>query len=1122
LDKARDAVPVEGLNGASKGLFLAHLQASMRGPILVLTADQIGGEALLGDIRYFARHEKIQCSPGFFPSWELLPYECLSPLREISGERLDILRRLSEGGASLLIAPVEAVMQYVLPRAVLRKTIFTISKGDTLERDVVEACLADCGYERNALVEERGQFSVRGDILDIFVPAADNPARVEFFGDEVESLRFFDIASQISAGHLDKLTVMPVREIALNRELIERGIANMTARADACGVDRFRLQEWADKIRGLGGDFSGIEMLAPYFYSERETLFDYLPDNALIVLDEDETVLARAEKHRDLVLSEYERARERGDPAPAPEDFYVSMERLRAALAAKKRLSLNSLRIADGNDAVRFEVGPIPPVMGRFDDFAAHARKWSEADWRVTVVAPTKGHVSRVHELLDRGETRLDVDQGRISGGFLFPAIGKVFVAEHEIFGRSHKHRYRRKPKSQSFQRGFKDLRPGDYLVHIDYGIGKYVRARELETGVGGGEFLEILYADDEKLYIPMDGLAYIQKYLGASDTPPPLDKLGGVSWKRQKNRIKESIREMAEDLLKLYARREMAEGYRFTSHPVWLQEFADSFEFVETEDQMRAIEEVMKDLEREKPMDRLICGDVGFGKTEVAMRAAFKVVLDKKQVAVIVPTTILAQQHLNTFKERFREYPVSIDMVNRFRTPRQQRETLEKLKNGKLDIIIGTHRLLSHDVRFADLGLIVIDEEQRFGVKHKEKLKQLRTTVDILTLSATPIPRTLHFSLMGIRDLSVIETPPDDRLAIKTYVRKFDEGVVREAIMREMERGGQVYFVHNKVHSIHSMAEMLRKIVPEIKLGIAHGQLPEHRLEEVMRQFIEKDIDLLLCTSIIESGLDIPSANTIIVNRADQFGLSQLYQLRGRVGRYKHQAYAYLLIPGAMVVSEEARKRLSAIEEMTELGAGFQLASRDLEIRGAGNMLGSQQSGHISAVGFDLYCKLIEETVKEMKGEKIDRKIETEVDLQVKGFIPKNYIPDLNQRLEIYRRAYLADELEHLAAIEDELRDRYGDIPEPAEKILRVLEIKILCGRLHISRIVLKDDVVGMAIEPSTPMDSAAIARLVDGNMRLESECRITVRTARRGWRDDLGTAKRYLLKMAGACHAS
>ncbi|MFQ5445102.1 MAG: transcription-repair coupling factor, partial [Nitrospinales bacterium] len=533
------------------------------------------------------------------------------------------------------------------------------------------------------------------------------------------------------------------------------------------------------------------------------------------------------------------------------------------------------------------------------------------------------------------------------------------------------------------------------------------------------------------------------------------------VSWKRQKKKVKEALHEMAEELLKLYAAREISKGVAYSAHPVLMQEFADSFEYVETEDQFKAIEEVYENLENEKPMDRLICGDVGFGKTEVAMRAAFKVVLDKKQVAILVPTTILAQQHLNTFQERFRHYPVNIDMVSRFRSPKEQKKTLEKLKQGQVDIVIGTHRLLSQDVKFADLGLIIIDEEQRFGVKHKEKLKKLRATVDILTLTATPIPRTLHFSLMGVRDLSVIETPPCDRLAIKTYVRKFDETVIREAILRELDRGGQIYFVHNKVKSIHSMAQLIQNILPQVRIGIAHGQMPEKSLENVMKKFIDHEIDLLMCTSIIESGLDIPAANTIIINRADQFGLAQLYQLRGRVGRYKHQAFAYLMVPGMMAITPEARKRIAAIEELSELGAGFQLAARDMEIRGTGNLLGHNQSGHINAIGFDLYCKLIEDTVKEIKGEKVETRIEPEIDLQTKGYIPKDYIPDLNQRLEIYRRLHLMSDMESMKAIEDEMVDRFGRPPEPVEKLLLLLEIKILCQKLHISKARIQKDEV-------------------------------------------------------------
>jgi len=1124
LGKREDAAPpvcVEGLTGSSRALFLANLCRAASSPILVLTAGQNAGESLLGDMRYFIRHEKFKFSPRFFPSWELLPYEDLSPLREISGERLNILNRLSRGQCPLLVAPVEAVLQYIMPRKALETFLFTIQKGDDLDRETVETCLTDAGYSRTGLVEERGQFSLRGDILDIFVPAHDNPARIEFFGDEVESLRWFDIGSQISTREIKNLVVLPVREICLDRARRERGIANILALGRTGEVNPRRLQECVERIRNLG-NFGGIEKLAPFFYSEKETLFDYLPAETLIVLDEKEIINTQIEKHQDLILTEYGRVRERGDIAAEPDDLYLNSGRFADLLTRKKTLHLSSLKLFEnGNHVFHYEVNAIPPMQGKFDAFAGFARDWLRRDFELTVVAPTKGHVSRVHELFDQNDLPLNVEQGSISCGFKFPAARRIFVAEHEIFGRSHKHRYRRKPKSMSFQRGFKDLKPGDFLVHIDYGIGKYAGHRELSTGEGGGEFLEIHYAGDEKLYIPMDGLAFIQKFIGNDDQPPPLDKLGSVAWKRQKNRIKKSIREMAGALLKLYAKREIAEGHSFSANPVWLQEFADSFEFVETDDQMRAIEDVLADLEKPKPMDRLICGDVGFGKTEVAMRAAFQVVLDKKQVAVLVPTTILAQQHFLTFQERFREYPITIDMVCRFRTPNQQRQTLQKLKNGQLDIVIGTHRLLSGDVQFANLGLIVIDEEQRFGVKHKEKLKQLRATLDILTLTATPIPRTLHFSLMGVRDLSVIETPPEDRLSIKTYVKRFDEDLIREAILREIERGGQIFFVHNKVRSIHSVAEMIGKIVPQAKLGIGHGQMPEKELEDVMEKFINKKIDILLSTSIIESGLDIPTANTIIVNRADQFGLAQLYQLRGRVGRYKHQAYAYFLIPGAGAISSQAHKRLTAIEEMVELGAGFQLAARDLEIRGTGNMLGHRQSGHINAVGFDLYCKLIEDTVKELKGEKVEHSIEPEINLMMKGFIPKNYIPDLNQRLEIYRRLYLVNNPEYIDSIKDELLDRYGSLPEPAEKLLRLLEIKILCQKLHISRADLKKDGVYLTIETSTPIAPQKIAELLDDRLRLVSENQIALTAKRQNWRNDTETVKHYLQKLLSACDA-
>ncbi len=1111
-------VVVEGLRGASRAFFLSRLIKLKNRPVVVFTADQNRGEVLLDDLKYFFRLDKIKCSPCFFPAWELLPYEPLSPLNEISGERLDILNRLRTGEPLILVVPLEAGLQRVMPRSVLEKLVFPVDRKMSLEREFLETCLSENGFARSPLVENRGEFSVRGDIVDFFQPGRMNPTRIEFFGDEVESIREFDVLSQVSVNELESVNILPVRELCLNDAEKKQGVEAINNFAGKNESDRLALKELLEKIQHLGV-FSGMEYLAPFFYFTGETLFDYLHRDSLIVFEEEDRLQDKSEQFQDLIETEYHTVMKNGDIAASPEELYLTMAAFKNHVTEFSGcIALNSLKTSDdeAGRTLGLEMKPIPSLAGRFEAFSEQVLKWQEDESKVVVVAPTKGQVRRIHELLYDWGLEIDVDLGRISEGFQLKSFNQIFIAEHEIFGRTHKRRHRRKPRSQAFQRGLKDLKKGDFLVHIDYGIGLYQGTRELQTGVGGGEFLEIMYADDEKLYLPMEALGLVQRYVGSTETPPPLSKMGGAAWKCQKKKVRDSIQEMAGDLLKLYASRELASGHAYSHNTLMMREFADAFEYEETEDQSKAIEDVEADLEKDKPTDRLICGDVGYGKTEVAMRAAFKVVLDKKQVAVLVPTTILAQQHLQTFRERFREYPVNIDMVNRFRTPSEQKETLAQLKKSNVDIIIGTHRLLSKDVEFASLGLIIIDEEQRFGVKHKEKLKKLRNSVDILTLTATPIPRTLHFSLMGVRDMSVIETPPVDRLAVKTFIRKFDEKMIREAIMREVDRGGQVFFVHNKIRSIHSIAEMIRRVAPGVKIDIAHGQLPEHQLETVMKKFMDKEVDLLLSTSIVESGLDIPSANTIIINRADQFGLAQLYQLRGRVGRYKHQAYAYLLIPGTGGLSDEARKRLSAIEEMSELGAGFQLSARDMEIRGVGNMLGHNQSGHITSVGFDLYCKLVEDMVKDIRGEKTDSRIETELDLMVKGFIPKDYIPDLNQRLDFYRRIQVASEHDEGLAIASELADRYGPHPDPAAKLLALLEIRIFCQQIHISKIEMKRNEVILHLLPSTPIDPQALTSIFDERLSIRSEYKISIRLDRKGWKTDLKLIGNYLQKLA------
>lgn len=1115
ISNPKQEISVEGLRGAASAYFLSRLHQLEKGrPVLIVTNDQNRGDMLLEDFKYFFHYMNLKTQPESFPSWELLPYETLSPLNEISGERLEILNKLRRGENLFLIAPIEALMQSVVPRSFLQKNVLSIKPNDQLERELLETSLADNGFSRSSLVENRCEFSVRGDIVDFFQAGAKNPIRIEFFGDIVESIREFDIFSQISINKIESIDILPVRELCLSKAEREMGLEKILKRSEELDMEDSHTKELQEKIENLGF-FSGMEFLAPFFFNSRETVFDYLPENTLVVLDEPDTLVEKGQQFENLIQTEFNNCIENGKITASPKEFYLTSEEFFSKCDDfHGPVKLSSLKVTENEDP-DLEIIQIPQMAGNLDMFTDQAMRWKSEEQKIVIVAPAKGQIRRIHELMTEWGLEVDVDLGRLSQGFHFKSANLVFIAEHEIFGRSHKHRHRKKTNSQSFQRGLKDLKKGDYLVHVDYGIGLYLGTKEIKTGIGGGEFLNIQYADDEKLYLPMEGLGYVQKYVGGSEAPPPLSKMGGISWKRQKKKVKEAIQEMAGDLLKLYASRELAKGHAYSSNTMMVREFADSFEYEETDDQLKAIEEVENDLESDKPTDRLICGDVGYGKTEVAMRAAFKVVLDKKQVAVLVPTTILAQQHLQTFQERFREYPVTIDMVNRFRTPREQKITLEKLKRGEVDIIIGTHRLLSKDVEFASLGLIVVDEEQRFGVKHKEKLKKLRNSVDILTLTATPIPRTLHFSLMGVRDLSVIETPPLDRLAVKTFIRKFDEEIIRDAILREVDRGGQVFFVHNKIHSIHSIAELIRKLVPGVRVDIAHGQLPEHQLEKVMLGFLDKKIDVLLSTSIVESGLDIPSANTIIINRADQFGLAQLYQLRGRVGRYKHQAYAYLLIPGTGALSGEAHKRLAAMEELSELGAGFQLAARDMEIRGVGNMLGSNQSGHIASVGFDLYCKLVEDMVKDIRGEKVEPSIEVEIDLLVKGFIPNEYVPDLNQRLDLYRRIQLARDVNECMALSGEMVDRFGPHPESVEKLLALLEIRVFCQQLHINQVHMKKGKVLLNLLPSTPVEPESLTAILDERLKMLSEFQIGILLDRKGWKTDLKTISTYLTKL-------
>jgi transcription-repair coupling factor (superfamily II helicase) len=911
--------------------------------------------------------------------------------------------------------------------------------------------LVDAGYTRQDPTDAPGEFSLRGGVVDFFPAGAKQPVRLEFIGDTIESLRTYDPETQRSTGAIDQAHVVPLQE-ALDDDDADRSATFL--------------------------EF--VELMRP----------------AVIVSEPDEVRDAFV-KRREQLDASYEEAVLRQQRAPDP--HAIATDWTAVGTAFESSTALQSLALGDAGEMRHIACQPAMEFSGRIADWVSELRQSQERGDTVVFVANSQGRAERVIEMLgdydvpaspiERGEdshhAAVLVAIGRVSKGFRLPDAALQLWAETDVFDEERRLSERRRSATRTFLSDFRDLKVGDLVVHVDHGIGVFVGLKRIEVGLEPQEFMELRYAGEDKLFVPVERLDLVQKYTGASR--PALDRLGGTSWEKAKTRVKKAMRDMAEELLKLYASRKAVPGHAFTADSHWQQEFEDAFEWELTPDQRTAIADIKRDMEAPTPMDRLLCGDVGYGKTEVAMRAAFKAVMDGKQVAFLAPTTVLAFQHLKTLRNRFAAFPVNIDMVSRFRSKAEQKQILADLAAGKVEIIVGTHRLLSKDVQFRDLGLLVVDEEQRFGVAHKEKIKQLRKRVDVLTMTATPIPRTLNMSLAGIRDMSIIETPPKDRLSIQTNVVKFDQAVITRAVRNEIERGGQIYFVHNRVESIYSMADLLRRLVPEAKIGVGHGQMGEHELERVMVDFVAHQFDILLATTIIENGLDIPNANTMVINRADRYGLSQLYQLRGRVGRSDRRAYAYLLIPPEQALSAVAKKRLAAIREFSDLGSGFRVAALDLEIRGAGNLLGGEQSGHIEAVGFDMYMKLLEQTIKELKGEEIEDDIRSTVNLRVDLRIDEGYIPDMNQRLTVYRRmagARTEAELERTLA---EVRDRYGPPPVSIANLADYALIRLLADRVGIESVDREAHVVVLKFRPEAKLDPQWLLRVLDGRQDLQ-----------------------------------
>jgi transcription-repair coupling factor (superfamily II helicase) len=1077
ISKRNFPVLLSGLAGASEALVGSSLflNGGFKGAMLVIVPGHDQVNAWLADMKQLIPERQVLV----FDPAESLPFEVVAASREPAAGRLQALASLrGQGEKTVVIASVEALLPKLVPPTYWDEAAISLQVKQETDYNGLLQRLVLAGYERSENVSAPGQFAVRGDVVDVF-PFYDTPVRMEFWGDEITSLRRLDPESQRSQERIAEIIIWPAREFIYDAGLAATAVdgiknAYQERRSVLKGSKdaQLRLQRRANRLvemakEGTGGSLSLVQ---PYFYPEQSSLLDYLPPDSMVIIEEPGRFQEQCRSRTALLESDYRRFFQEGNSFTPWKEYYFDADQLLKQMVDYPLLCfsqlLTRLPMIESKSVFSFTTKEMQPFLVRPDLLVQEVKGWLQRKSAVLLLAHESKlkHLERELRDLEMAmiaadkwqeylkDGRLHIGAGVLSRGFEIPGVLAVVTPE-EMFGGKRGRGSRRRAVAADH---LPDLSPGDYVVHVHHGIGHYVGICEKETVEIKKDYLEIVYAGDDRLFVPMEQVDMVQKYKGPEGFKPRLSRMGGSDWTRLKQRIKKRVQELAEDLLSLYSKRSQAAGYAFSRDTLWQQEFEEQFAYEETQDQLQAIAEVKADMERERPMERLICGDVGFGKTEVAIRAAFKAVQDGKQVAVLVPTTVLAHQHYLTFKERFSRYPVQVDMLSRFRSPSEQRKTLADLKKGIVDVIIGTHRLLSRDVVFKDLGLLVIDEEQRFGVADKERIKMLKANVYVIAMTATPIPRTLQMSLGGVRDMSLIETPPEDRLPVQTYVLEYDPALVRDAIMREIKRGGQVFYVHNRVQTISSTAYHLQGLIPEASFRIAHGQMKEDELEKVMWDFINQKFDCLVCTTIIESGLDFPNVNTLLVEDADYFGLSQLYQLRGRVGRSNRLAYAYFTFNGDQVLTEQAEKRLRALQEFTEFGSGFKLALRDLEIRGAGNVLGAEQHGHMASVGFDLYNSMLQEAVRELKGEKPPEKkaVKPLIDLQVDSFIPDSYIRNGKQKVDIYRRLTLAGSLEDVTELAEEVRDRFGTMPTPVIHLFDLAAIRARAGELKIREV--------------------------------------------------------------------
>lgn len=1072
-------INIYGISESGKSYIINGIFEENDNSMVVVTHSDVDAKNLYEDLSFYTT------DVFYFPVREVVFYNVDAISGDLRWARLKVIKEILQNERKkIIVTSIDALTSLYTPKEYYLRYSMIIKTGDDIDLKEISKSLLQCGYERVEVVEGKGEFSFRGGILDVFPPTSAYPYRVELFGDEVDSIRTFNTESQRSIEKVEEFSIFPSKEVIVDDECRSRAVQNINEELKKviANVSKEN-KESVEKIKGIVGKniellnntyyFETIDSYLPFFYEKLDSFFDYLQGYTFVVDD-----FKRSSGKMESIYYEfnenYMSFLQRGDILPSQNSLLLNKGELESKLENSSLITLSSfLNKSDGlfnTVDIGFEEVTLNKYNGQLNMLIEDIQERKEKKYKTVILAGTrprgerlvktlmeKGIFSTYKDSIDKIEAgEVVITFGNLLRGFDYPELELSIISDKDIFGETRRKRSSKAVRKKGVAKitSFAELKPGDYVVHANHGIGVYKGIKQMAAGGTTRDYLDIVYDKGDKLYVPVDQLDLVQKYIGSEGNSPKINKLGGAEWQKAKAKARKSINEIAQDLVKLYAARATLKGHSFGKDTEWQRQFEDEFPYEETPDQLASLEEIKRDMESDKPMDRLLCGDVGYGKTEVAIRAAFKAVMDGKQVAFLVPTTILADQHYNNFIKRFSDFPIKIDMISRFRTPKQQKATLQALKEGNVDILIGTHRLVSKDIVFKDLGLLIVDEEQRFGVAQKEKIKGMKKNVDVLTLSATPIPRTLHMSLTGVRDISVIETPPEDRYPIQTYVVEQNDQLIRDAILREIGRGGQVYFVYNRVESIDSMANYIRDLVPECKVGIMHGQMTEKELETEMIAFMNKEYDVLVCTTIIETGIDISNVNTMIVHNADKMGLSQLYQLRGRVGRANRIAYAYFIYTKDKILTEVAEKRLKALKDFTELGSGFKIAMRDLEIRGAGNMMGSSQHGHMASIGYDLYCRMLEDTIKLIKGEIENEPIETSVDIKVDAFIPSSYITDEIQKIEVYKKIAAIENINDFMEIKSELEDRYSSIPDSVYNLMDIAYIKSICKGLYIEDI--------------------------------------------------------------------